>query len=145
MTLTPRMRAALEAAARPGGLRRHHKPGPGRPPWPAHPATLRALERRGLIEQEDGVNARCERVQTWRATEQGRELLAELARPVRLRHRPVWISRPSRGSGDYTTIPSRAIDPLETVDAPEHMIRAARVRHADAQDRRARARRLKAA
>jgi hypothetical protein len=40
--LSPAMRDALRAA-RSQPLRRVHKPGPGRPPWPAHPSTLRAL------------------------------------------------------------------------------------------------------
>ena len=50
--LTARMRAALTDTARPGGVQRRHTGGPGKPPWPHHPASLAALLRHNLVDHE---------------------------------------------------------------------------------------------
>jgi hypothetical protein len=61
--------------ARHAPLRRVHIAGPGRPPWPAAPATLRALLRRGLVELGTTRNRDGWPVDTWTITDAGRLVL----------------------------------------------------------------------
>lgn len=146
--MTGCMRHALEQARRAGptGLRRVHDDKPGRPAWPAHPATLAALVRRGHLEHRRVRNRRTWWVDVWTITDTGREALAPSMRTRP--DRPLYLQRRVWHGGDYTRNRSDAIDELEVVPSAEidpSWGRDARVRHANAQDRRARARRLKAA
>lgn len=146
--MTARMRQTLDQAGKagPAGLRRVHDNRPGQPPWPAHPATLTALARHGHLEHHRLRNRRGYPVDVWAITPEG--LLAlEPKRRVRT-DRPLYLQRRVWHGGDYTRNRADAIDRLEVVPPGEidpGWGRAARVRHADAQDRRERARRLKAA
>jgi hypothetical protein len=128
MPLTANMREALQHAAK-DPLRRVHKPGPGRPPWPASPSTLRALERRGLLEHTVIRNRHAHKVEVWTATEAGRQALEPPQRrqPV---DRPRFIARPSRGGGDYTVSPQRALDTAPGMGALEAVDEATLQRYA---------------
>jgi hypothetical protein len=87
--LTPAMRDALRAA-RSQPLRRVHKPGPGRPPWPAPAGS--EVSRKGF------------RMDVWTITDAGVEAL----RPVESTRRP----RPllvAEGWPDFTYAPGRAM------------------------------------
>jgi len=123
--ITESMRVVLkEAARRQEGLRRLHGDQPGSPPWPAHPSTLAALVRRGLLERASGRTRRGSRIDTWRITEAGR---LELNPPAQvMQDRPLYLARgsvryrllpdnrwavdESGSSGDYTSDPHRSID-----------------------------------
>lgn len=139
MRLTQHMRDALTKAQH-APLRRVHKPGPGAPPWPAAPNTLRALLRRGLVELGQIRNRDGWPVTTWTITDTGRAAL----QPVEIfrTERPLYLARPTKNSGDYTHDPSRRIDHLPVFDeaSPQWRRRAA-TRHADAEDHRQAARR----
>lgn len=90
------MRAALRAA-RSQPLRRVHKPGPGRPPWPAPHASLRALVNRGLLTDPDRqVSRKCYPMDVWQITPLGIESLEYVAvkpDPVRSLHIAVGSTR----------------------------------------------------
>lgn len=140
MRLTTPMRDALKQARPPHGLRRVHVPGPGAPPWPAHPSTLAALLRHGLVEHDVDRDRRGYMRETWTTNDAGREALDP---PPRHRSdRPRYLQRDVWRGGDYTTDPNRRIDELEVAIAPAHIVRAGRVRHADAQDRKSAANKL---
>jgi hypothetical protein len=77
--LTRAMRDALRAA-RSQPLRRVHKPDvPGRPPWPAHPASLAALVRRELVIRGAEVSRKGFRMDVWTITDAGVEALEFVA------------------------------------------------------------------
>jgi DNA-binding PadR family transcriptional regulator len=140
--LTQKMRAALVEASR-NPLRRLHDDLEGKPAWPAHPATLRALEARGLVEKTRRRTRKGWWLDEWSITDNGREALvpASLVRA----DRPVYMAHPSRTTGDYTSDPSRTFDRLEVMDVGllgAQWIDDSALRYAASEDRRARARRL---
>ncbi len=99
--LTKHMRAALENARR-GPLRRIHTPGPGRPPWPAHPSTLMALLRQGLVDHEViKGNDGCWR-EAWTINDAGREALKP--RDTTRRDSPMYLVR--CGSTRFKKLPN---------------------------------------
>jgi hypothetical protein len=117
------MRDALNAAAC-NPLRRTHDTAHGKPPWPAHPATLAALVRHGFLVRTEKRNRRAHRVEEWAITDTGREALNP---PPRHRpDRPLYMARcgaiqyrvlpngrwavAGGGSEDYTTDPRKSID-----------------------------------
>lgn len=126
--LTEPMRTMLTAASHPQGLRRTPTT-----PWPHHPNTERALLNRGLIDQTVILNGQGQPIETWTITSEGRQALNPPRPDLHLVHQPKYLARPGRTTGDYTTRPHRAIDDLETVDAPPTTIREARQRHHAAQ------------
>jgi hypothetical protein len=143
MKLTARMRDALEQA-RHAPLRRVLKPGPGAPPWPAHPGTLHALKRRELLARGELRNRDGWPVTTWTITDAGRQALQppEIFR----RERDVYLAHPNPDiSGDYTTDPGRGRDELPVLD-PDSLDSAwaqlSAERRAMTETPRARARRL---
>jgi hypothetical protein len=122
--LSEPMTDALTAAQH-APLRRVHLPGPGRPPWPAAPATLRALIRHGLLEQGTARNRDGWPVDTWSITEAGRTALHP---PPRERvHRAKFLAHSVTEHGylqpAYTDDPSRAMrddrGAIERVDPAE--------------------------
>lgn len=162
MKLTPKMRAALETA-RKNPLRRVHAPGPGQPKWPAHPATIRALVRHGLIRHVETTNRDGHRTEVWDCTEDGRKALlpperyledrpAFCARSGTPRYRLLPPSKPGalgRWTVDdrdadeetltdrgYTTDPSRASDQLEVPEVSTRWRVAGEEQRLEAQDRR---------
>jgi hypothetical protein len=76
--LTPAMRDALRAA-RSQPLRRVHKLGPGRPPWPAPATSLAALVRRELVTRGAEVSRKGFRMDVWTITDAGVEALEFVA------------------------------------------------------------------
>lgn len=151
--LTPAMHKALDHARRAGptGLRRVHDNKPGRPEWPAHPATLTALLRRGHIEHRRLKNRNDWPVDQWTITDTGRLALNPPTRPKP--DRPRFLQSEVWRGGDTTNEPSRSIDyepglgAVEYVDPaqldPSHT-RLTRTRHEGAQDATTRARELRA-
>jgi hypothetical protein len=138
--LTKPMRRTLKEA-KAQGLRRIHQPTPGQPPWPAHPATLHALTRHGLLEQQRKRNRHGWHVDEWRITDAGKAALKPRER--RVADTPVFLARASKWGGDYTTDPSRRVDELEVIDVElPGWVAAARGRHVGAVDRRGLAWRL---
>lgn len=113
MILSAPMRQALVEARR-GPLRRLHDDQPGKPPWPAPPASLAALVSRGLLETGTMRSRKGWHIDTWTITDAGREAIAPPAARSRPDH-PRFLARPTRSTPDYTTNPSRAIDNLEPV------------------------------
>lgn len=166
MKLTPSMRAALEQAKRHDGLRRVHNPDtPGKPLWPAHPATIHALVRHGLVDYARTVNAKGHTVDLWRTNEAGDKALRPPERfrderPLYLANGTVrfhtlpsgrWAVSEEDHDGDYSTDPSRSVDwddqmgalPQIDPDALKYTWRRQSAdRHAGAQDRKALARQL---
>lgn len=139
MRLTVHMHTALQAAARPGGVRRVHQPDtPGRPPWPHPAATLHALVRNQLATKTIETSRKGVHVEVWTITQHGHTLLNPA--PVVLTQVPRFLSRPSRTTGDYTSNPGRSIDELEAVDAPQRFVRQSRALHEAEKDRRRAAR-----
>lgn len=149
--LTPAMRAALEKAKREDGLRRVHNPTlPGKPAWPANASTLAALVRHYLVTRTDDSNRNGWPRTTWAITAAGREALEppEVHRDQRDEYvmrgpTPVdyeWASTTTI-AGDHVRrrAPLAKVRP-DTLD-PKWAADAA-TRHADAQDRKDRARRL---
>lgn len=139
MKLTPRMRAALtDAKHRP--LRRVHAPGPGKPAWPAHPASLAALVRHGLLEQGEARDKHANKVTTWTLTDAGRRELEP--RHVFIEERDTWMARTGSGS-DWTKDPGRRMDdaPRMQQASPAWRRRAEAARLGD-QDRQSLARHL---
>jgi DNA-binding PadR family transcriptional regulator len=140
--LTQKMRAALVEASR-NPLRRLHDDLEGKPAWPAHPATLRALEARGLVEKTRRRTRKGWWLDEWAITDNGRQALAP-ASLVRA-DRPVYMAHPSRTTGDYTSDPSRTFDRLEVMDVgliAEQWRQDSDLRRAAGEDRRCQARRL---
>lgn len=109
MTLSPKMRDALTAARR-GPLRRTHTPGEGKPAWPAHPSTLAALVRHGLLDRSEGRNRHGYRLDLWTITDAGRAELEPRHRFIE--QRPRWMARTGSGA-DYTSIRGESIDDTE--------------------------------
>jgi hypothetical protein len=144
MRLTNAMHAALTAASK-QPLRRTWTDTPGKPAWPAPAASLHALTRHQLIAHTTILNRHEQKVELWTITDQGKTFLNP---PVlHLVQQPKFLN-PRSG---YTTVPARSVDTtrdqwgtraLESVDAPESYVRAGRVEHLAAQDRRVVARRL---
>src|SRR4051812_28357236 len=91
-------------------LRRVHLPGPGRPPWPAAPATLRALIRHCLVEQGATRNRDGWPVDTWAITEAGRMALHPPPRQRAQRARFLATTLTASGylQPAYTNDPARA-------------------------------------
>lgn len=141
--LTNRMRDALERAAV-QELRRVHDDKPGRPVWPAHPSTLAALIGHGLLERSERRSRQEHRMDVWTITQAGRLVLNPPPRLVRdaprLMHRANTTTLFMQG-GVWV---QRSIPEPEQVSAPERLVEASRARHAEAQDRKERARRLAA-
>lgn len=138
--MTEHMRNALKKAKH-APLRRVHTPGPGKPPWPANACTLYALERHELLERRESRNREGLPVTLWEITEAGRSALRPVERVVD--ERPVFLARPTRGSGDYTTNPARRIDSAEVMDPDRVSLRWRRrseVAKVAAVDRKVRAR-----
>lgn len=160
--MTKKMREALSEAHK-NPLRRPMKPGPGKPPWPAHPSTIAALERHELVVRTTVRHRRGYVVHVWDVTEKGRLVLYP---PPRFREdRPVYMTRGAvryrklangrwtvaasrdsdrdRNEDDYTSDPSRRIDDLEVVpQAGEAWRRRGEAARLGAQDRRVLALRL---
>ena len=112
--LTALMRTALQDAARHNeGLRRTFDDKPGRPSWPAAPATLHALTRRGLLETKELRNRRGYRIQAWFITPEGRKALEPVL--VVRRDVPLYLAP----GGGYTTNPKRSIDQDLPPDVPQ--------------------------
>jgi hypothetical protein len=139
MKLSVPMRDALIDASRNPLRRTHDTPAD----WPAHPATLAALVRHDLLEVSERRNRRGYLLTIWTLTDTGREALDPppryrpdrplfLAHCGAIRYRKLppktptdlgrWVIAGSKhdtstsNSGDYTTNPAKAIDPLEVVD-----------------------------
>lgn len=122
MRLTPAMRDALERALREDGLRRVHTLGKGKPPWPAHHATLAALQRHGLVDHARDRDRRAFVRDTWTITDAGRVALDPPPKPRP--ERPVYLAPAGSGrdhvgipagdqkdnSGDWTLNPSKSVD-----------------------------------
>jgi hypothetical protein len=98
-TLTPAMRAALRAA-RSQPLRRVHKPGNGKPAWPASPNTLYALtsiERGACLRRTERLSRQGHHVEEWWITELGvasLEFVVVKRDPVRSLHIASGSTRP---------------------------------------------------
>jgi hypothetical protein len=140
--LTQKMRDALVEASR-NPLRRLHDDLAGKPAWPVHPATLRALEARGVVEKTRRRTRKGWWLDEWAITDKGRQALvpASLVRA----DRPVYMAHPSRTTGDYTSDPSRTFDRLEVMDVAliaEQWRQDSDLRRAAGEDRRGQARRL---
>lgn len=141
------MREALQIMSRPEGMRRVHHAGPGKPPWPAHPNTIRALTRHGLATHSQAINRRGLTVDIWRITPAGQQTLdpPPIVRP----DTPQLLNVPGGSTrlhlaGD-TWLDVRIPEPEPMNAPPDRWVRRGRVLHADAQDRRERAKRAKAA
>jgi hypothetical protein len=141
------MRDALKEAVR-HELRRVHDETPGAT-WPAHPLTLAALVRRGLLAYSTRKSKRGHQLEAWAITERGRDALKP--REVFRRQADVYLTRAALslnigGHGEYTTDRSRALcGESDAIIDPGTLDRAwveiSDERRAAAQDRRARARR----
>lgn len=157
MKLTESMRDALRAASKPGGVQRRDTPGPGKPPWPFHHATLYALTNRELVEHDIDLTG-TGWLHTWTITDAGREALKP--REIHKVQRPRYLAHDGRPEGThleriahpgredptdlgYTTRRARAVDDAgEVLDPPDpEWKRRADRRHARDQDPRERARR----
>jgi hypothetical protein len=138
--LTGSMRDALTQAHKTELRRVHDTSLPGRPPWPAHPATLAALERHGLISRTGIRNRKGYCVDIWSCTEAGRLVLFP---PPRFREdKPEWLSWTGSGS-DWTKDPARRADDGERMpEVSEGWRRRSERARLGAQDRKDVARRL---
>jgi hypothetical protein len=128
--MTEQMRTALQDAAK-QDLRRVHHDGPGAAHWPAHPASLAALVRRGYLKHTRLRSRKNLAVDVWTVTDAGKDAL----RPPRLigSERPVFMAR---GSGT-TSERAMAIDDVELADPPSAAwLRVSREKRAGAQDAR---------
>lgn len=146
--MTRKMRDVLEQARRQDGLRRVHNPDtPGRPPWPTGIAwqTLYALTRHQLVDHTTRKNAKGNLIEEWKINDTGRKALEP--REVFIERRDRFLQRWVSRGGDYTTERHLAVDDLPANEEPLHQRwrEAAGRRHADAVDRRERARRARAA
>jgi hypothetical protein len=125
---SPRLTALMTEAlrrARHAPLRRVHAPGPGRPPWPASPATLHALVRHELVAVAVTRNRDGWPVDTWTLTTAGRLVLDPP--PRRVAHRAKFLAHSTDEHGHlqpaYTDDPRRAMrddgGAIERVDPAE--------------------------
>jgi hypothetical protein len=108
------MREALTKATRAPLRRLHDTTNPGKPPWPANPNTLAALVRHDLLAHNRRRTRKGWWLEEWTITENGREAL--LPRLITKKDHDVYLARPTRNSGDYTTDPSHRIDPLPVMN-----------------------------
>jgi hypothetical protein len=115
MTLTRPMRDTLEQAIR-QELRRVHDTQPGRPAWPAHPSTLAALVRHGLLAYGTRKSKRGHQLDTWTVTQAGRDALKprEVFRSEALLYCSTMVVPGKRGS--YTPMRHQASDKLPITD-----------------------------
>lgn len=162
MKLTKLMLDALQAAHR-QPLRRVHDGREGKPPWPAAPGTIRALERHLLLVRSERLSRQGWRIEEWMTTESAVALL--FPPPILLVEQPMFLARQGserfkklpngrwavdnddHGASDrgYTTTGARSIDHLECVDAPASFVEAGRLKHREAMPVQDRARRLRRA
>lgn len=148
MKLTENMQKALKEARHPQGIRRvHDLTKPGKPKWPHPPATIRALERHGFVERTQMVNRRAMKVDVWKITETG-EMALNPPRTVRgdspkLMHRAYTTMRLHLVADVWEEI--RVPEPELMEYAPPAWVQRGKVKHADDQNRKERARRLRAA
>ena len=140
MKLTARMRETLQHAAK-QDLRRVHDDKPGKPPWPAPPATLYALVRHELLEHARVRNRKGWHVDLWTITDTGRQAL--IPRELVIPDRPVYLNRWVSSGGDYTHNRHRASDDLEVIFYLPQWDRAATLRLAGAAHLQTRARRIR--
>lgn len=145
--LTELMRTTLENAARQDGLRRTHDDKPGRPPWPMPHQSLNALVNRGLLAHTRTRNRKGYPLDIWRITDTGREAL----KPPQRISRDTHNSMAAKGAATTRVLVGGVWQHLkfpepEKVTTPgPGWVRRGRNLHADAQDRRQRAYRAKAA
>ena len=140
--LTPRMRDALQQAAR-APIRTTRPQSHRNPPQTPRKATLEALTRRGLLKPSERLNRRGEPIVEWAITEAGRQALEP--RVVVRRDRPRFLAaQPHQIKYDYTYDPSKALlNAGEVLDPPSDAWDAgARERWNTVRDRRARARQI---
>lgn len=147
MKLTPAMREALTKAKRDDGLRRTHDGTPGKPAWPAPPATIAALIRHELVTHDQIRNRKAFLVDIWKITDTGREALepsAGVRRDTvrRLHLRAIGGTRHFMGDGVWE---DRRIPEPEPMEPDGVWARRSAARHANAVNKRDRARRAKAA
>lgn len=116
--LTPAMRDALRRA-RSEPLRRVHRPGPGRAPWPHHPSTLAALVRNGFVVRGEHHSRRGNRTETWTITDAGREALDPPPDPPKPDRPTLLVQRPGR-SPNYRTLPSGRLQAVGQGLPPAH-------------------------
>lgn len=145
--LTPLMRAALQQALRSNGeLRRVHDDREGSPPWPAHPASLAALVRHGLMEESERRSNKGHRMQLWQITDAGREALDPPKKAQRDVFRPMGGNTTSRvmvgGVWQDISMPEPEKDDVRREDLHHRHAESAQQRWNDAQDARRRASRL---
>ena len=141
MKLTPAMRETLQRAKTENGLRRVHDNAPGRPAWPAHHNTIRALIDRGHLTHKRRRSRQGHPTDEWLITQNGLDALEPTI--VTRTRRPLYIAE---GWPDYTSDSGRkakgepeAVPPGEL--NPAWKI-AALERQADALERRHQARLL---
>lgn len=147
MRLTPNMREALTKAKRDDGLRRVHDNTPGKPHWPAHPSTLRALQDRELLQHDEIRNRKAFRVEIWKITDKGREALDPKAkiRPDTIRRlhlRAIGGTRHFMAEGVWE---DRRIPEPEPMEPASEWAKRSAARHANAVNRKERARKSRAA
>lgn len=113
--------------------------------WPAHPLTLAALVRHGLLVHSTRKSKRGHRLDAWTITETGREALQPRERFRR--ETLVYLARPVPDHhGEFTTIRRHSIDDVPVIDTDtlsDAWPQLAEQRRAAAQERRARARRAR--
>lgn len=115
--LSQPMRDAIERAIR-EPLRRVHDDKPGKPPWPAHPNTLRAGVDRGLLAHDRRRNRRGWWFDEWTPTDAGRAVLQPTITKWR-GDRPLYLAQPGPNNGDYTLDRHKAIDDLEAISTTD--------------------------
>lgn len=144
--MTALARDALEQIRR-QPLRRVHTPGPGKPPWPKHPSTLAALVKRGFVARTEGRNKDAHKADIWTITDEGRTALNP---PPRLR------VEPHHGMGAKGAATSLALvngvwqhqrfpEPEKVLSPGAGWVQRGRNLHAEARNRKQRARYAKAA
>jgi hypothetical protein len=140
--VTERMREAL-AAAENAPLRRVHDVAHGQAPWPAHPASIAALVRQGLLEKpRRRISRNGHPIDEWFITEAGCEALKprqvvrrEAVRSLRV---PGGSTRVMQG-GVWVDAAMPEPEPVDPDEVDAAWFGAAAVRHAEARDRRHRA------
>jgi hypothetical protein len=142
--VTPAMLEALQSA-RKGPLRRVHDIEHGRPAWPAHPASLRALVRHGLAVSSERLSKAGHRVEEWTITEDGRKALNTPVVVVRERVRSLRVyggSTRMMQLGAWVDVWMPEPEPVRPQDVDALWFGAAAERHAIERDRRTAARRV---
>ena len=114
MALTPTQRHILTKANQEGATRADKHP--------AHHTEL--LIAAGLLTEHDHNN---DGTWTLKTTKAGRALLN-----APIEHTPLYLARPGRNQGDYTTVRHRAIDDLEVVPPAQGYVEKARITAAEA-------------